>query len=124
MSKAWIAFLLGLFSFFLYLFVGESSSHFFGENVAWAVWFFLMFAYFFLCQFFLSRGNPNAFPKDWPIMLALDAVLLVILIPMVVLETQEVVLAQGSVILLSCCGGTLAGAFAASKVTRRKAGRQ
>ena len=120
MSKAWIAFLLGLFSFFLFIFVGELSSHYLGENVAWAVWFILMFAYFFLCQFFLSHDNPAAFLKDWPIMIALDAVLLVILIPMALNETQEVVLAQGSVILLSCCGGTLAGAFAASKAARRK----
>ena len=124
MHKAWIAFLLGLFSFFLYIFVGELSSHYFGENVAWAVWFILMFAYFFICQFFLSRGNPNAFLKDWPIMLSLDAVLLLALIPMVILETQEVVLTQGSVILLSCCGGTLAGAFVASKAARRKAARK
>jgi hypothetical protein len=123
-TKALIAFFLGLFSFFLYIFVGESSSHYFGENVALAVWFILMFAYFFICQFFLSRGNANAFPKDWPIMLALDAVLLLALIPMAILETQEVILYQGSGILLSCCGGTLAGAFAASKVARRKAARK
>jgi hypothetical protein len=123
MSKALVAFFLGLFSFFLYMFVGESFSEYFSEYVGFAAAFILMSAYFFFCQFFLSRGNPKAFPKDWPIMLALDAVLLFALIPMALLETQEVVLAQGSVILLSCCGGTLAGAFAASKVARRKAGR-
>ena len=123
MSKALIAFFLGLFSFFLFMFIGETLLHYYG-NVGLAAAFILMAAYFFICQFLLSRGNPNAFPKDWPIMLALDAVLLFILIPMALLETQEVVLAQGSVILLSCCGGTLAGAFAASKVARRKARRQ
>ena len=124
MSKAWIAFLLGLFSFFLYLFVGELSSHYFGENVAWAVWFILMFAYFFLCQFFLSRGKSNAFLKDWPIMLALDSVPLFLLIPIALVESQEVFLTQGSVILVSCLGGTLAGAFAASKEARKKSGQQ
>ena len=124
MSKGWFAFFLGLFSFFLYMFIGESFSDYYGENVGLAAAFILVAAYFFVCQFFLSRGNPNAFPKDWPIMLALDAVLLFCLIPMALLETQEVVLAQGSVILLSCCGGTLAGAFVASKAARRKAGRQ
>lgn len=124
MSRAWIAFLLGLGGLFLYMFIGESFSDYYGENAGYAAVFILVTAYFFICQFFLSRGNPNAFLKDWPIMLALDAVLLFCLIPMASCETQEVVLAQGSVILLSCCGGTLAGAFTASRVARRKAGRQ
>jgi hypothetical protein len=123
MSKTLIAFFLGLFSFFLFMFVGETLLHYHG-NVGLVPAFILMAAYFFICQFFLSRGNPNAFPKDWPIMLALDAVLLLALIPMAILETQEVVLAQGLGILLSCCGGTLAGAFAASKAARRKAARK
>lgn len=122
MSKALIAFFLGLLGFFLYLGVGEGFSDYFGENVGYAAVFILLTAYFFFCQFFLSRGNPNAFPKDWPIMLALDAVLLLCLIPMALLESRGVILAQGSFILLSCCGGTLAGAFVASKAARRKAG--
>jgi hypothetical protein len=124
MLKALIAFFLGLLGMFLYMGVAEGFSYYYGENVGLAVAFILVAAYFFICQFFLSRGNPDAFLKDWPIMLALDAVLLLGLIPMALLETQEVVLAQGSVILLSCCGGTLAGAFVASKAARRKAGRQ
>jgi len=123
MSKTLIAFFLGLFSLFLFMFVGETLLHYYG-NVGLVPDFILMAAYFFICQFLLSRGNPNAFPKDWPIMLALDAVLLFCLIPMALLETQEVVLFQGLGILLSCCGGTLAGAFAASKAARKKAGRQ
>jgi len=122
MSKTLIAFFLGLFSFF-FMFVGETLSHYFGD-VGLVPAFILMAMYFFVCQFFLSRGNPNAFPKDWPIMLALDAVLLLALIPMAILETQEVILYQGSGILLSCCGGTLAGAFAASKAAQRKAARK
>ena len=124
MSKAWKAFCLGLLGMFLYMGVAEGFSDYYGENVGLAVAFILVAAYFFICQFFLSRGNPDAFLKDWPIMLALDAVLLLCLIPMALLETQEVVLAPGSGILLSCGGGTLAGAFAASKAARRKARRQ
>ena len=120
MPKALIAFILGLFSFLLLFAIGEPLSYYYG-NVGSAVAFILMAAYFFICQFFLSRGNPDAFLKDWPTMLALDAVLLLSLIPMALSETQEVVLAQGSGVLLSCCGGTLAGAFVASKVARRKA---
>jgi hypothetical protein len=124
MSKGWFAFFLGLFGFVLYGFIGESFSDYYGENVGLAVAFILVAVYFFVCQFFLSHGNPNAFPKDWPIMLALDAVLLLSIILMALGESLEETLTQGSVILLSCCGGTLAGAFAASKAARRKARRQ
>jgi hypothetical protein len=121
MPKEWIAFFLGLFGFFVYMGVGEGFSDYYGENVGLTVVFILVTAYFFFCQFFLSRGNPSAFLKDWPIMLALDAVLILAIILMALVETQEVVLAHGSVMLLSCCGGTLVGAFAASKAARRKA---
>ena len=123
MPKALIAFFLGLFSFLLFMFIGETLLSYYG-NVGLAAAFILMAAYFFICQFFLSRGNPDAFLKDWPIMLALDAVFLLVLIPMVLSERLEVVLAQGLGILLFCCGGTLAGAFAASKAARRKATRK
>jgi hypothetical protein len=123
MPKALIAFFLGLFSFLLFMFVGETLLYYYG-NVGLAAAFILMAAYFFICQFFLSRGNPDAFLKDWPIMLALDAVFLLVLIPMILGERLEVVLAQGLGILLFCCGGTLAGAFAASKAARRKVVRE
>jgi hypothetical protein len=119
MPKALIAFFLGVFSFFLFMFIGDASSYYLGD-VGFVVTFILMGVYFFSCQFFLSRGNPDAFLKDWPIMLALNAVLLLLLIPMVFSERLEVVLAQGLGILLFCCGGTLAGAFAASKAAHRK----
>jgi len=105
------------------MFIGETLSYYYG-NVGLVAVFIIMAAYFFICQFFLSRGNPDAFLKDWPIMLALDAVFLLVLIPMTLSERLEVVLAQGLGILLFCCGGTLSGAFAASKAARRKAARQ
>jgi len=109
-----------LLSFF---FIGEILLENYG-NVGLAEAIILMAVYFFICQFLLSHGNPDAFLKDWPIMLALDAVLLLALIPMVLSERLEVILFQGLGILLFCCGGTLAGAFAASNSARRKAGRQ
>ena len=123
MPKALIAFFLGFFSFFLFFFIGEILLENYG-NVGLAAAIILMAVYFFICQFLLSHGNPDAFLKDWPIMLALDAVLLLALIPMVLSERLEVILFQGLGILLFCCGGTLAGAFAASNSARRKAGRQ
>ena len=74
MPKGGVAFFLGLFSFFLFMFIGEKLSYHYG-NVGLFITFVVMLVYFFTCQFFLSRGNPNAYRKDWPIMLALDAAL-------------------------------------------------
>ena len=84
--------------------------------------FIAMAVYFFTCQFFLSRGHPNALFNDWPIMLALNTVWIIILIAIAVpFESLEVVLSMGLGILLSCFGCTLAGAFMASMRARRKA---
>jgi len=127
MSKTFIAFFLGLFSFFLgnlfYMFGGETLL-FTARNVGLAETFILMAVYFFICQYLLSRGNPDAFPKDWPIMLALDAVLLLALIPLILIARLELILTLGLGILLFCCGSTVAGAFAASKAAVRKAARK
>ncbi len=69
MSKSLIALGLGFLSLFLYFFVGETEGGFAA--------FILVAAYFSICQFLLSRGNVDAYRKDWFIMLALDATLLV-----------------------------------------------
>jgi len=79
--RAWIAFFLGVLSFFLLFIVGEALVENVGEAVGMVVAFILLAAYFFICQFRLSRGNPNALRKDWPIMLAFDAVPLLIVLP-------------------------------------------
>ncbi len=119
MPKAALAFLLGVISFFLLFFIGEPATYHLGD-VGLIPTFLLMAVYFFICQFQLSRGNPDAYRKDWPVMLALDAVLIVALFVMILSERLEVVLTQGLGILVSCFGATWAGAFAASK----KAGRR
>lgn len=109
--RAWMAFFLGVLSFFLFFVILET--------VGLVVAFILMALYFFICQFRLSRGNPDALRKDWPIMLALDAIPLLMILGMVLVEKWPVILFQGLGILLSCCGGTFAGAFAASQAARR-----
>lgn len=107
------AFGLGVFSFLLFMFVGESVSLMAG--------FIALALYFFLCQFLLSRGNPEAHHEDWPIMLSLDAVMLVCLFFMIAIEKQSVIFSQAQGILVSTCGGTYAGAVAASFTARRAA---
>jgi hypothetical protein len=78
-----------------------------------------MAVFFFTCQFFLSRGNPGALFEDWPVMLALDTVWVVILIFMAIPEREEVFLSHCVGIFFSCFGGTMAGAFAASMRARK-----
>jgi hypothetical protein len=114
-----VAFFLGLLSFFLFMFIGEKLTYDYG-NAGWFVTFILMFVYFFPCQFFLSRGNPNAYRKDWPIMLALDIIWIAAFIVMIWTERRVVAFVQGLGILVSCLGGTWAGAFAASMKARRR----
>lgn len=114
MRKSLLALGLGFLSFFLYIFVGETVGGFAA--------FILMAAYFSICQFLLSRGNVDAYRKDWLIMLALDATFLVSVLIMVLVEKREVILAQGPGVLISCCGGTYAGAVVASLIARRRAG--
>jgi hypothetical protein len=119
MPRAKTAVFLGILSFFLMFIIGEPASEHLG-NAGLVLTFILMAAYFFLCQFRLSRGNPNAYRKDWPIMLALDIIWIALFIGLVLTERREVVISQGLGILISCFGATWAGAFAASMKARRK----
>ena len=113
MRKLLLAFCLGFLSFFLFIFVGETMPLFAA--------FILMAAYFSICQFLLSRGKVDAYRKDWPVMLALEATVLVQAIVIALAEKREVFLSQGLGLLLSSCGGTYAGAVVASLIARRKA---
>jgi len=119
MSKILKAFLIGVFSFFLFFAIVEAASENLG-NTGLVLAFILMAAYFFFCQFRLSRGNPDAYRKDWPVMLALDAVWIISFIIMILVEKRGAILGQGLPILVGCLGGTWAGAFAASMKARRK----
>jgi hypothetical protein len=113
------AFLLGLLSFVLMMFISESRVKLIGETMGLLAAFASLAVYFFICQFLRSRGNPDALRTDWRIMLTLGAVPFVSVVIMVLVERRDVILAQGPGILLACCGGTFAGAFAASRAARR-----
>ena len=115
MTKVAITFFLGLFSFLVFMFVGESA----GLPASFAA----LSVYFFLCQFFLSRNHPDAHRKDWRMMLLLDGVMLVLFLIMVKSGNWDTVLTQGIGALLSTCGGTYAGAVVASITAKRTAAR-
>lgn len=116
MKRLGAAFFLGILAFLLLMFIGET--------VGLLAAFGSLTVYFFICQFLLSRGHPDALRDDWRIMLALDAVILASVFVMVLVEKWQVILAQGPGMLLACCAGTLAGALAASWVARRAAARR
>lgn len=62
--KIVLSFLLGLLSIFLMFGLGETwGGHAMFPGMA---------AYFLISQYFLSRGNPQAVRKDWPLILALN----------------------------------------------------
>jgi hypothetical protein len=94
------------------------------DFVAVLLMFVLSAVYFFICQFFLSRGNPHALPKDWPVMLALDAVWIISFIIMILVEKRGATLSQGLPILVGCLGGTFAGAAVAAQIARKRKGAQ
>jgi len=121
-GKVLIAFFLGLFSLFLFMVVGsEAAASVFGDVAHIIVMVIGVGAYFFVCQFLLSRGNPNALFKDWPLMLALGAIGFVIAIVTAMAERREVFLTQGLGFFIVCFVGIFAGAYAASLEARRKA---
>jgi amino acid transporter len=120
MKRAIIGFLLGFLSPLIFFVIGETLVISLAAAGFYAT-FLLMAVCFFICQFQLSRGHANALRKDWPIMLALNVVpLLTVIIK--ALGGDD--LAPGLGILLSCCGGTFAGAVVAAQIARKRKGAQ
>jgi hypothetical protein len=118
-AKIVAAFFLGVIFFPLFMFIGESSSHYLGD-AGFAVTFVLMAGYFFICQLRLSHGSAEAVRKDWPIMLALNVTPLALVVLMVMNEKWPVILAQGLSILAAGWGGAYAGAVVASRAARKR----
>jgi len=124
MQRVGVPLILGLGSMVVFMVVGETADALLGDIAADIVIGIVMLAYFFICQFFLSRGNPNALRKDWPIMLELGAGAIFVAFITAVAEKREVFLIQGLGFLLVWFVGTFAGAVAASQAARRKARKQ
>ncbi len=78
MAKKTIALVLGIVSFFLMFAVSEN----FGVPIG----FIFIGIYYLLSQFFLSRGNARALHEDWPLILLLNAALIVTAILILLIE--------------------------------------
>lgn len=119
MKKVITGFLLGFLSPLIFFVIGETLVISFGATGFYGT-FVLLAACFFICQFQLSRGHTNALRKDWPIMLALNVIPLLTVIIMALGDD----LPPGLGVLLSCCGGTFAGAVVATQIARKRKGVQ
>ena len=124
MIKGLGAFFLGVLSVPVVLIFGDLGEQW--KNLSGLPGVFLlcivMAAYFFICQFWLSRGNPHAFLKDWPFMLLLNvAFFSVLFIGFFEPENLNATYAvQSLAFVLVCFAGELTGAFVASRKARRK----
>jgi len=94
MSKKLVALILGIISFFLMFALGES----FGVPVA----FIAVGIYYLLSQFFLSRGNARALYEDWPLILFLNAALIVTAIIVLLIEPDAKIHSIVAVISIVC----------------------
>jgi hypothetical protein len=111
MRKHVIAVVAGIASFFPWMVLGE--------GVGMVPAFMFVAAYYFICQFFLSRGHERAYASDWGLMLALNASTFLVVILSAALERNRAVMVTQSLPLLLCAGGgTVAGALAAAQAAR------
>ncbi len=109
MAKKILALILGIIYLFLMFVIGEEF------NVSAA---FIATGIFYLfSQFFLSRGNPRALYEDWPIILILNAALIVtaILILLIEPDTKSDAFVALISITSSAIGAGLAGWIAKTK---------
>jgi purine-cytosine permease-like protein len=119
---AFAALLLSVIAFPLFDIFGEGFTDLLGI-AGFVVMFIVMAAYFFFCQFRLSHGNTDALRKDWPIMLGLNVVPLVLAILQVDEKWPENLLG-GLSVLMAGLGGAFAGAVVASRAARKRQGPQ
>lgn len=117
-SKLFVAFLLGVGSFFLLFGLGEGVKV--PDSIPGATYIQTLIllggmgSYFLISQFFLSRGNRDAMRTDWPIILALNVVLVAATIMAAFLEPNKLaVLQTAGITLLAVLCSSIGAAFAA-----------
>ena len=121
-SKIALALLLGVLSFLLLFLLGEVVSVPAGVPAAEYVHATLFIGgvgtYFLISSYILSRGNPQAVRQGWPILLALNATLLVATLIAWLIEPNRgaVLAAAGTALLAVVC--SLVGAALAARAAR------
>ena len=118
-SKLGVALLLGVGSFFLLFLLGEGGES--RSTLHTIIFIGGMGGYFLISGYFLSRGDPQAVPKGWSNILALNLVLIATTIVAWLVEPNEGDSLQmvGMAVLAvacSCVGAALAARAARSSV--------
>ena len=118
-SKLAVALLLGVGSFFLLFLLGEGGGS--PSTLHTIIFIGGMGGYFLISGYFLSRGNPQAVRKGWPIMLALNAALIATTITAWLVEPNQADSLQMAgvavlAVVCSCVGAALAVRAARSSV--------
>jgi hypothetical protein len=108
--KTVLALCLGLLSIFLMFFVGEV----WGEHAM----FIGLAPYFLIAQYLLSRGNPQAVRKDWPLILALNLPPLVSDIICLIVEPDKGAKLSALCLAILAVTCSYAGAGLAAKTAR------
>ena len=115
------AFLMGVFALLLFFVLGEGvriPSRIPGaENIHRSIVLIVLGAYFFMAQYLLSRRNPQALRTNWPLMLALNLMLIISAGIAFAIEPNRVAVMETVVtavftVAFSCAGAALAGRVA------------
>jgi hypothetical protein len=118
------AFLMGLPSFLLIFFLGEKFVYSLNHGGAVYIWGSFLVggigAYFLILSYLLSRGNPRAVRKGWPIILALNITPLFMLLMTVFLERQLGPVLSALGLVMFTVLSSFAGATLAQLVARRR----
>ena len=121
-SRVAVAFLLGVGAFVLLFVLGEPVSKVStvsaARNIHAIVFIIGIGGYFFISEYFLSRGHPQAIWKDWPMILALNAPLVLTTIITLLVEPNKLAVvlpacAAALGVACSCVGAALAARTAA-----------
>ncbi|MCP4077731.1 MAG: hypothetical protein GY744_16285 [Gammaproteobacteria bacterium] len=100
---------LGAISFFIMFALGEE----FGVSIAFSV----IGIYYLFSQFFLSRGNARALYEDWPLILFLNAALIVTAVLVLLIEPDTKWHSIVAIISIVCSviGAAIAAWFAKAR---------
>jgi hypothetical protein len=111
--KIVLAFCLGVISFFGSFFLSEV----FGEFGDYAL-FIGMGACFLIAQYLLSRGNPQALRKDWPLIIGLNFAPLCVTIKVLAFGSKQTLLVS-LLMTISSVACSYAGAALAARTAHR-----
>jgi hypothetical protein len=110
--KVVVAFFLGLLSFLLIFLLGEV----FGDYAL----FIGMGVYFLVAQYLLSRGNPQAIRKDWPLITAMNFTPLCATIIALAVEPNKGNALEMLLVTILTLACSYTGAALAARVARRR----